>query len=167
MVTSFHLYCPTLHEQVSGEYKDHTDPIQIPGCIPIPGQDLPPEFFHDRSSLAFGLFLQYSKNLSLAHGFLVNSFSKMEASTERAMQKMHNNSTQLVYLVGPIIQNGSKSIDESNGSVCLKWLENQTSNTVLYVSFGSACTSSQQEINELALGLELSGQKFLWVLFLY
>jgi len=82
----------------------------------------------------------------------------------RALQKMHNNSTQLVYLVGPIIQNGSKSIDESNGSMCLKWLENQTPNTVLYVSFGRAWTLSQQQINELALELELSGQKFLWVL---
>jgi hydroquinone glucosyltransferase len=102
--------------------------------------------------------------LSLAHGFLLNSFSKMEASTVRALQKMHNDSNQLVYLVEPIIQNGSKSIDESNGSVGLKWLENQTPNTVLYVSFGSAWTLSQQKINELALGLELSGQKFLWVL---
>jgi len=164
MGTSLFLHLPTLHEQVSGEYKDHTNPIQIPGCIPIRGQDLPPEFFHDRSSPAYGVFLQHSNNLSLAHGFLVNSFSKLEASTVRALQKMHNNSTELVYLVGPIIQNGSKSIDESNGSVCLKWLENQTPSTVLYVSFGSACTLSQQQINELALGLELSGQKFLWVL---
>jgi len=29
MITSFHLYCPKLHEQVSGEYKDHPDLIQI------------------------------------------------------------------------------------------------------------------------------------------
>ncbi|TKY66289.1 UDP-glycosyltransferase 72B1 [Spatholobus suberectus] len=36
-------------------------------------------------------------------------------------------------------------------------------NSILYVSFGSGGTLSQNQLNELALGLELSGQKFLWV----
>ena len=35
--------------------------------------------------------------------------------------------------------------------------------SVLYVSFGSGGTLSQEQINELALGLELSNHKFLWV----
>ncbi|KEH18146.1 UDP-glucosyltransferase family protein [Medicago truncatula] len=142
MTTSFNLYFPALHEQVSCEYKDHTDLIQFPGCLPICSQDLPPEFFHDRSSVRYSFFLLHSKNLSLAHGFLVNSFSKMEASTGRALQEEHNKTTKLVYM----------------------WLENQTPNSVLYVCFGSGGTFSQQQTNELALGLELSGQKFLWVL---
>ena len=67
-----------------------------------------------------------------------------------------------IYLVGPVIQTGPSS--ESNGnSECLSWLENQMPNSVLYVSFGSVCALTQQQINELALGLELSGKKFLWV----
>jgi len=67
-------------------------------------------------------------------------------------------------MVGPIIQNGSNNNDKRNESVCLNWLESQTPNSVLYVCFGSGGTLSQQQINELALGLELSNQKFLWVL---
>jgi len=42
-------------------------------------------------------------------------------------------------------------------------LEKQVPNSVLYVSFGSGGTLSQDQFNELALGLELSGKKFLWV----
>ena len=34
---------------------------------------------------------------------------------------------------------------------------------VEYVSFGSGGTLSEEQLNELALGLELSGEKFLWV----
>jgi len=46
---------------------------------------------------------------------------------------------------------------------CLSWLDKQQSCSVLYVSFGSDGTLSHEQIVELALGLELSNQKFLWV----
>ncbi|XP_061346438.1 hydroquinone glucosyltransferase-like [Gastrolobium bilobum] len=162
MALSLLLYLPTLHEEVSCEYRDHKEAIQIPGCVPIHGNDLP-ELFQDRSILAYELILQRSKRFSLADGFLVNSFSEMEGGTVETLQE-HNrgNKKTPVYLVGPIIQTGPSS--ESNGSECMRWLENQRPNSVLYVSFGSGGTLSQEQLNELALGLELSGQKFLWVL---
>ncbi|RHN42111.1 putative hydroquinone glucosyltransferase [Medicago truncatula] len=162
MTTSLHLHLPILDEQVSGEYMDHVEPIEIPGCTPIRGQDLPRTFFEDRSSIAYETILRQTKRFSLADGVLINSFSEMEESTVRAlMEKEQSNNKQLVYLVGPIIQTGS---NELNKSVCVKWLENQRPKSVLYVSFGSRGSLSQEQINELALGLELSGQKFLWVL---
>jgi len=42
-------------------------------------------------------------------------------------------------------------------------LDKQPNGSVLYVSFGSGGTLSQEQLNELALGLEMSGQRFLWV----
>lgn len=66
-----------------------------------------------------------------------------------------------MYPVGPIIQTGSNS--RVNGSECLRWLDTQPPNSVLYVSFGSGGSLSGDEINELALGLELSNLRFLWV----
>ncbi|XP_004510287.2 hydroquinone glucosyltransferase-like [Cicer arietinum] len=158
MTTSLQLYLPTLHQQVSCEHKDHTHLIQIPGCIPIRSQDLPPEIFRDR--ISYELALQHCKMIPLADGVVFNSFLEMEESTVKNLQ--YNNNL-LVYVVGPIIQTGSNSKNQSNGSVCVKWLDNQKPNSVLYVSFGSGGTLSQQQLNELAFGLELSGQKFLWV----
>jgi len=157
MATSIHLYLPTLHEQISCEYIDHTDPIRIPGCIHIQSQDLPRDFFHDRSSLAYELLLQHSRNLSLADGVLINTFFEMEESTVSSLQEKYNmieNNTK-VYMVGPIIQSSSKSTH------CEKWLNKQKPNSVLYASFGSGDTLSQNQLNELALGLELSGKKIL------
>ncbi|KAK7336158.1 hypothetical protein VNO77_16691 [Canavalia gladiata] len=162
MTLSLLLHLPTLHEEVSGEYRDHMA-IQIPGFVPIPGHHLPDDF-QDRSSLSYELILQRSKRFSLASGFLVNSFNELEEDILRALQEYsrgrYNNAP--VYLVGPIIQNGPSSV--LNVSPCLGWLENQRPNSVLYVSFGSSCSLPQEQLNELALGLELSGQKFLWVL---
>ncbi|KAH6783356.1 hypothetical protein C2S52_008315 [Perilla frutescens var. hirtella] len=46
---------------------------------------------------------------------------------------------------------------------CLSWLDNKPDGSVIYVSFGSLAVFSQQQLGELALGLELSGRAFLWV----
>ncbi|EXB50176.1 Zeatin O-glucosyltransferase [Morus notabilis] len=48
--------------------------------------------------------------------------------------------------------------------MCLEWLDKQAPNSVIYVSFGTTTTFTEEQIQELALGLEQSGQKFMWVL---
>ncbi|KAI8023803.1 Hydroquinone glucosyltransferase [Camellia lanceoleosa] len=67
-----------------------------------------------------------------------------------------------VYLIGPLIQTDS-SDESQERPECLQWLDDQPSGSVLFVSFRSGGTLSHDQLNELALGLELSGQRFLWV----
>ncbi|XP_027336935.1 hydroquinone glucosyltransferase-like [Abrus precatorius] len=162
MTMSLMLHLPTLNDTVIFNFKDPiVEAIQIPGCIPIQSHNLPNDF---RSSLAYELILQLCKRLCLADGFLVNSFFEMEQDNVKALQKYcrGDNNNASVYLVGPIIQTGPNS--KTNGQECVRWLEKQRPKSILYVSFGSGGTLSQQQLNELALGLELSGQRFLWVL---
>ncbi|KAL8208534.1 hypothetical protein R6Q57_007946 [Mikania cordata] len=43
------------------------------------------------------------------------------------------------------------------------WLNKQEPNSVIYVSFGTTVTLTDEEVKEIAIGLEESGQKFIWV----
>nr|KYP72061.1 Hydroquinone glucosyltransferase [Cajanus cajan] len=171
MLLSLCLHSPTLHEEVSCEYRDHPHLIQIPGCISIYGKDLP-NSVQDRSSLDYKLFLKRCQRYRGVHdGILVNSFVEMEEEATKAITQngisngddvgdAHSNYPP-IFQIGPIIQTGPS--DPKIGCECLLWLDKQPRNSVLYVSFGSGGTLSQEQINELALGLELSKHKFLWV----
>jgi len=46
---------------------------------------------------------------------------------------------------------------------CLKWLDQQSPNSVIYVAFGSFTKFSPSQFQELRLALELSNRPFLWV----
>lgn len=46
---------------------------------------------------------------------------------------------------------------------CLEWLDQQSLETVIYVSFGSTVRFSERQVEELALALEATQRPFLWV----
>ncbi|XP_071732976.1 zeatin O-glucosyltransferase-like [Rutidosis leptorrhynchoides] len=56
----------------------------------------------------------------------------------------------------------NKSRDERDE--LFDWLDKQEPNSVLYVSFGTTTSISNEQIQEIAFGLEKSEQKFIWVL---
>ncbi|XP_044485652.1 UDP-glycosyltransferase 83A1-like [Mangifera indica] len=69
--------------------------------------------------------------------------------------------------IGPLLaSNHSGNLAGSlmlEDSTCLRWLDSQAIGSVIYVALGSTTTLSRQQFEELALGLESSGQPFLWV----
>ncbi|XP_057784501.1 zeatin O-glucosyltransferase-like [Salvia miltiorrhiza] len=46
---------------------------------------------------------------------------------------------------------------------CLKWLDKQPPNSVILISFGTTSAISDEQIGEIAAGLERSDQKFIWI----
>lgn len=154
------LHFPNLDETVVGEYIDLTEPIRLPGCSPIPGTELPDPFLV-RKDDSYKLFLDTMSKFVLAEGIFLNSFPELEPNPINALQSEKSGKPP-IYPVGPLVKidaNGS----EEEGVECLNWLDEQPHGSVLFVSFGSGGTLSSVQMNELAMGLEMSGQKFIWV----
>ncbi|KAG6389247.1 hypothetical protein SASPL_150712 [Salvia splendens] len=97
---------------------------------------------------------------SKAKWWLCNSCHELEPA---ATQLLPN-----VLPVGPLNLLDSNNVKSANffseDSSCLSWLDIQPDGSVVYVSFGSSGVFSQQQLDELALGLELSGRAFLCVI---
>lgn len=67
--------------------------------------------------------------------------------------------------IGPSL-NASRANSSSfyvEDTSCLTWLDEREAASVVYVSFGSVAVFSKHQLEELALGLVLSGLPFLWV----
>nr|QIA50550.1 hydroquinone glycosyltransferase [Bergenia purpurascens]QIZ12945.1 hydroquinone glucosyltransferase [Bergenia purpurascens] len=159
MNLSLFLYLPTLDKAVSCEYRDLTEPVQIPGCIPIHGRDLL-DPVQDRKDEAYKWVLHNANMYRSAEGIMVNSFIDLEPGAIKALQEVEPGKPP-IYPIGPLINmDPSSGVD---GSECLKWLDDQPHGSVLFVSFGSGGTLSSEQLNELALGLDMSEQRFLWV----
>ncbi|XP_031101407.1 zeatin O-xylosyltransferase-like [Ipomoea triloba] len=67
------------------------------------------------------------------------------------------------WFIGPILP-GKPGLISNKANSCLDWLDQQPKNSVLYISFGTMTSMSDKEVRELALGLEQSKQRFIWVL---
>ncbi|XP_051121629.1 hydroquinone glucosyltransferase-like [Andrographis paniculata] len=166
MLLSLFLYLPTLDEAVSCEYAQVPEKLRIPGCVPIHGRDLL-DPLQDRGNDAYKWVLHHARRYRMAHGIILNTFRELEPGAVEALllkkkKKKKDNSCSIpaVYPIGPLIQTPDQ---HQEGASFLKWLDEQPGGSVLYVSFGSGGTLSHAQMIELALGLELSEQRFLWV----
>ncbi|KAF7820034.1 hydroquinone glucosyltransferase-like [Senna tora] len=162
MVLSLFYYIPKLDQMISGEFTDLSEPIQIPGCVPLHGRDLPKPV-QNRASVGYQHFIERAKKFFFLDGVLVNSFVELEEGTARALTK-EGCENPPVYLIGPITQSADSVSGSVSDSECLSWLDKQPPRSVLFMCFGGGGTLSQTQINELAFGLEQSGKRFLWVL---
>ena len=117
----------------------------------------------DRKDEAYKWVLHHNKRYREAEGIIENSFLELEPGPIKELLKDEPGRPP-VYPVGPLVnvECGRAGAGDS-GSECLRWLDEQPHGSVLFVSFGSGGTLSSAQINELAFGLEMSEQRFLWV----
>ncbi|KAK7392920.1 hypothetical protein VNO78_21370 [Psophocarpus tetragonolobus] len=69
-----------------------------------------------------------------------------------------------IWALGPFNPLVIEKNDDSKGRhLCMEWLDKQEPNSVIYVSFGTTTCFKEEQIEEIAIGLEQSKKKFIWV----
>ncbi|KAK4337552.1 hypothetical protein RND71_042039 [Anisodus tanguticus] len=98
-------------------------------------------------------------------GDLFNSCRLIEGTYVDLLNKLEMNANKKQWFIGPILPDLTICKKDSRSRhKSLEWLDKQGPKSVLYVSFGSSTTMTNDQIQELATGLENSKQKFLWIL---
>ncbi|KAL3725858.1 hypothetical protein ACJRO7_030834 [Eucalyptus globulus] len=157
------IYSPALDKEVKGEYVDRTEPLEIPGCKPLRPEDVVDSMM-DRSDQQYHEYVQWAGGIPTGDGILLNVWEDLQAETLTALRNEEFLGRVVngpVYTAGPLTRPVRPA---SLGKELLEWLDKQPSESVMFVSFGSGGTMSAEQQVELAWGLELSQQRFIWVL---
>ncbi|OMO69030.1 UDP-glucuronosyl/UDP-glucosyltransferase [Corchorus capsularis] len=144
--------------------------LDILGVPPVPAKDIMISPLLDRTQKAYEFFYGCSITMSTSAGIITNTFEALEPRVIKAISDglcVPDAPSAPLYCIGPLIA----SVDEkktggaSGGRLaeCLTWLDSQPSKSVVYLSFGSLGLFSKEQLTKMALGLERSGQRFLWV----
>ncbi|GMJ06494.1 UDP-glucosyl transferase 88A1 [Hibiscus trionum] len=160
------LYLPTLHNKFTQSFEDYLDLlIDIPGVPPIPSSDMPSAIL--KRNEIYEIFLDISTRLPHSAGIIINTFEFMEPKAIQAIANglcVLNSPTPPIYCIGPFVANAAGGGGGGDGGTeCLKWLDSQPSKSVVFLCFGSAGLFSVEQLREIAVGLERSGHRFLWV----
>ncbi|KAL1827818.1 hypothetical protein ACET3Z_006230 [Daucus carota] len=114
------------------------------------------------SSELFALAEKQQVHLKKCSGHLHNTSRLIEGHYLDLLQKLQNDKKQ--WAIGPFNPVEISRDSEETRHKCLEWLDNQASHSVLFVSFGTTTSLSDEQVHALAVGLENSSQKFIWVL---
>ncbi|XP_031254865.1 anthocyanidin 3-O-glucosyltransferase 5-like [Pistacia vera] len=156
------VYTPILDKLVQGQYVDQTEPFDIPGCKSLrPEEVIDPML--DRTNQQYFEYVRMGTEIPLCDGILINTWEDLQPKALAALRddKLLGGIVKApIYTVGPIV----RSLEPTGSNKELfDWLDKQPSDSVLYVSLGSGGTLSCEQTIELAWGLELSQQRFIWV----
>ncbi|KAK9286495.1 hypothetical protein L1049_014893 [Liquidambar formosana] len=172
--TSFFSMCAT--ESVT-KHKPHKNVLSDTDTFALPG--LPDEIKLTRLQLADNIRLEYENDFTKlldrakeseekSYGMIVNSFYELEPAYVDHYRRVLG---RRAWHIGPVslcnrnvedkAQRGNSGTMDEDG--CLKWLDSKKPNSVVYVCFGTTSQFPASQLFEIAMGLEASGQEFIWV----
>ncbi|KAK3161867.1 hypothetical protein QOZ80_1BG0082470 [Eleusine coracana subsp. coracana] len=141
-------------------------PLEFLGVPPIPASHLIQQLLEDPEDELCKTMARLFRRGMETRGVLVNTFESLES---RAVQAFRNplcvpgKILPPIYCVGPLIRQGASGSENVERHECLAWLDAQPKNSVVFLCFGSMGTLSLEQLKEIAVGLDRSGQRFLWV----
>ncbi|KAM3220053.1 scopoletin glucosyltransferase [Capsicum annuum] len=140
----------------------------LPHEIKLTRTQLSPFEQSDEESIMSQMIKAVRESDSKSYGAVFNSFDELEPDYVEHYTKVFGIKS---WAIGPLslcnrdiedkAERGNKSsIDKHE---CLKWLDSKKPRSIVYVCFGSVAKFTTSQMQELAMGLEASGQDFIWV----
>ncbi|PON98227.1 UDP-glucuronosyl/UDP-glucosyltransferase, partial [Trema orientale] len=146
------------------EFMDDLDAeLEVPSFLnPVPVGVLPGVMFNEASA---AVMFNLARRIRLTKGVIVNTFLELESHALQSL--VRDSESPPVYSVGPIINANddcSQFLSASQYSDIIDWLDAQPPSSVVFLCFGSMGSFNEDQVKEIACGLEQSGLRFLWSL---
>ncbi|GMN37685.1 hypothetical protein TIFTF001_007013 [Ficus carica] len=162
--------CVFLHEPYKNVSSD-SEPFMIPNFpdeIELTRSRVADFVKNDDGSVLATWYKESKKMEARNYGVLVNSFYELEPRYADHYTEVLG---KKAWHIGPLFlyekeaeQRACRGMETSiNQHECLKWLDSKEGDSVVYVSFGSVANFADDQLMEIAAGLEASGQQFIWV----
>ncbi|KAK7379890.1 hypothetical protein VNO78_34165 [Psophocarpus tetragonolobus] len=163
--TSMRLYEP--YNNVSSDSELFVIP-NLPGEIKMTKVQVPPFITCKEETPVAKSLVEARESELRSYGVVFNSFYELEKDYVDHFRKVLGGKA---WHIGPISlcnknlgekthRGKEASIDEHE---CMKWLDTKKPHSVVYVCFGSRTNMSDSQLGDIAMGLEASGQQFIWV----
>ncbi|KAK4340214.1 hypothetical protein RND71_041676 [Anisodus tanguticus] len=98
------------------------------------------------------------------YGIIFNSFYELEQDYVEHYTKVLGRKS---WAIGPSFVVEDKTESRKKSSIdkhdCMKWLDSKKSSSIVYICFRSIANFTASQMCELAMGIEDSGQDFIWV----
>ncbi|KAF0927271.1 hypothetical protein E2562_031476 [Oryza meyeriana var. granulata] len=164
---AIHLQLPSLHAKSKASFRELGDtPLEFFGVSPLPASHVQDFMLEHPESKIYKAIMNLWEKIPEFDGVVVNAFESLES---RAAGALRDNPRCLpgrvlppVYCVGPLVKDrdGSEGAERHH---CLTWLDEQPDRSVVFLCFGSEGTHQRKQLKEIAVGLEKSGHRFVWV----
>ncbi|KAK9669911.1 hypothetical protein RND81_13G163500 [Saponaria officinalis] len=129
---------------------------------PLPSKFIPGFF---KEEFGTNMLLNLARQLRKMKGILVNSYAEFESFAIQALQSSDDKKIPPIYPVGPILELKREGEANSEEKVSImKWLDGQPVSSVVFLCFGSMGSFDEEQVKEIANGLDRSGVRFLWAL---
>uniref|UniRef100_A0A803MAF8 Glycosyltransferase N-terminal domain-containing protein n=2 Tax=Chenopodium quinoa TaxID=63459 RepID=A0A803MAF8_CHEQI len=140
-------YFTSVWEGIPEEAKPfRVDPNDVPECMPSQEGCITNEMLE--------FVVNQSKYLGFESGWLYNSTRVIDGRYVELVEKLSLTKDPIKYFaLGPLNPVEIRSESRKNRNQCLKWLDEQEKGSVIYVSFGSTTSLTDDQIEELAKGL--------------
>lgn len=156
----FTRYFPAVCHNLVGADQFHSKLIILSYAHPVPINVFPDFAFDEDGQTSI---LNHCTRLEETKGVIINTFVELEPHAVNSLVTM---SPLSIYPVGPLLdlrveqQHSTRS--GSKWDEIMIWLDDQPPSSVVFLCFGSRGFFDDPQLEQIAIALERSGQRFLW-----